>query len=116
MNSAAVDTVITGARYVLTCDDTGSVHERAGIAVRDGRIAAVGDVDSFDAHRRIDATDCLVLPGLINLHSLMLLVGLAKPREPSSLEREYPGIGARASFDEGADVVSTRLPRHSITT
>jgi hypothetical protein len=46
----------------------------------------------------------------------MLLVGLAKPREPSSLEREYPGIGARASFDEGADVVSTRLPRHSITT
>ena len=47
---------------------------------------------------------------------VMLLVGLAKPREPSSLEREYPGIGARASFDEGADVVSTRLPRHSITT
>ena len=81
MNSAAVDTVITGARYVLTCDDTGSVHERAGIAVRDGRIVAVGDVDSFDAHRRIDATDCLVLPGLINLHThlpMTLLRGVAE--------------------------------------
>ena len=51
-----------------------------------------------------------------NRHSLMLFVGLAKPREPSSLEREYPGIGARASFDEGADVVSTPSPRHTITT
>ena len=81
MNSAAVDTVITGARYVLTCDDTGSVHERAGIAVRDGRIVAVGDVDSFDARRRIDATDCLVLPGLINLHThlpMTLLRGVAE--------------------------------------
>mgnify|MGYP001456724366 CR=1 FL=1 len=54
MNSAAVDTVITGARYVLTCDDTGSVHERAGIAVRDGRIAAVGDVDGGDRASRIE--------------------------------------------------------------
>ena len=45
MDSVVVDTVITGARYVLPCDDTGSVHERAGIAVRDGRIVAVGDVD-----------------------------------------------------------------------
>jgi hypothetical protein len=46
----------------------------------------------------------------------MLFVGLAKPPEPRSLEREYPGIGARALFDEGADVVSTPSPRHTITT
>ena len=51
-----------------------------------------------------------------NRHSLMLFVGLAKPPEPRSLEREYPGIGARALFDEGADVVSTPPPRHTITT
>jgi hypothetical protein len=51
-----------------------------------------------------------------NRHSLLLFMGLAKPREPSSLEREYPGIAASASFDEGADVVSTPSPRHTITT
>jgi hypothetical protein len=51
-----------------------------------------------------------------NRHSLVLFVGLAKPREPSGLEREYPGIGTRASFDEGTDVVSTPSAHHTITT
>jgi len=46
----------------------------------------------------------------------MLFVGLAKPPESCSLEREYPRIGARALFDEGADVVSTPSSRHTITT
>ena len=69
---------------------------------------------------RRDEVQCQVVtvkvldPG--NRHSLMLVMGLAKPREPSSLEREYPGIGARASLDEDADVVFTPSQRHSIPT
>jgi hypothetical protein len=46
----------------------------------------------------------------------MLFVGLAKPPESCSFEREYPGMSARTFLDEGADVVSTPSSRHTITT
>ena len=69
---------------------------------------------SRDEVQRQVVTVEVMHPG--NRHSLMLFVGLAKPREPSGLEREYPGISARTLLDEGADVVSTPSSRHTITT
>lgn len=40
----------------------------AAVAIADGRIAAIGDLPSdFKAQRTIDATGCLVLPGLVDL-------------------------------------------------
>ncbi|MFP4174442.1 MAG: amidohydrolase [Halobacteriales archaeon] len=51
---------------------------RADIGVRDGRIAEVGDIE--DADRVLDASDCLVLPGMVNAHthaSMSLLRGYA---------------------------------------
>ncbi len=81
MNSSKVDTVITGARYVLSCDEARTLHENCGVAIRDGRIVAVGDVDSLSADVTIDARGCIVLPGLINLHThlpMTLLRGVAE--------------------------------------
>lgn len=75
------DTLILGARFVLTCDDAGTVFENAGVAIRDGRILAVGDVSDYDASTTIDATGCIVLPGLVNLHThlpMTLLRGVAE--------------------------------------
>ncbi len=76
-----VDTLIKNARFVLTCDEQRTVLEQAGIAINDGRIVAIGNVDGFTATRMIDATDCIVLPGLINLHThlpMTLLRGIAE--------------------------------------
>jgi N-acyl-D-amino-acid deacylase len=39
------------------------------VAVRDGVIAAVGDVNGSGAHREIDATGLLVTPGFVDLHT-----------------------------------------------
>ncbi|WP_304306149.1 dihydroorotase [Pseudacidovorax intermedius] len=40
----------------------------ATVAIADGRIAAIGDVPAgFNAERTIDASGCLVLPGLVDL-------------------------------------------------
>ncbi len=50
----------------------------ADVGVRDGTIAAVGDVGEAD--RELDATDSLVLPGLVNTHThaaMTLLRGYA---------------------------------------
>ena len=61
------DLVFTGGRVV---DGTGKPAFRGDVAVRDGRIAAVGDVAPdriARARRRIDATGLVIAPGFIDL-------------------------------------------------
>ena len=42
--------------------------QQVGIAIKDGRFAAVGDVDTSDADRTIEAEDRWVLPGVVDSH------------------------------------------------
>ena len=77
------DLVVSAAR-VVTMDAAGRVIERGAVAVRDGRIVAVGtkaEIDSrFRARKRIDRADALLTPGLINAHAhapMSLLRGIA---------------------------------------
>lgn len=75
------DTIIENARYLVSCDDDRTVAENAGIAISSGRIMALGDVSGFDAPTVIDAAGCIVLPGLVNLHThlpMTLLRGIAE--------------------------------------
>ncbi len=62
------DLVIDNARMVATLDD--GRRELAGgwVAIADGLISAVGTGEAPSAAARLDATDCLVTPGLINTH------------------------------------------------
>jgi N-acyl-D-aspartate/D-glutamate deacylase len=49
-------------------DGTGAPREAGDIGVRNGRIAAMGKI-SGSADREIDATDCVVSPGFIDIHT-----------------------------------------------
>ncbi|HEU5301213.1 MAG TPA: amidohydrolase family protein [Acidimicrobiia bacterium] len=50
-------------------DGTGTPPFAADVAIDDGRIAAVGDVDAKGADEVIDATGMLVAPGWVDVHS-----------------------------------------------
>lgn len=49
-------------------DGTGGLAERADIAISDGRIVAVGDVDG-DAAETVDATGKVICPGFVDPHT-----------------------------------------------
>jgi len=68
MTNAVADLVIANARCVATMD--GARREISGgwVAITDGLISAVGAGPAPEATKTIDATDCLVTPGLINTH------------------------------------------------
>ena len=61
-----VDLVIRGGTVV---DGSGGPARRADVAIRDGRIAAIGPGSVDDAARTIDAGDLVVAPGFVDLHS-----------------------------------------------
>ncbi|MGH0030049.1 MAG: N-acyl-D-amino-acid deacylase family protein [Myxococcota bacterium] len=62
---AEYDLVIRGGTLV---DGTGAPGFRGDLAVRNGRIAAMGEV-SGDAERTLDADGCVVAPGFVDIHT-----------------------------------------------
>jgi cytosine/adenosine deaminase-related metal-dependent hydrolase len=83
-----VDLVITGARCVATMDDDRREIEGAWIAISGGIITEVGDGEPPAAVDRLDATDCLVTPGLINTHHHLF----------QNLTRAYPPMTDKPLF------------------
>jgi len=62
------DLVVVNARCVATMDDARTELDGGWVAVTDGLVAAVGTGQAPAATTIIDATDCLVTPGLVNSH------------------------------------------------
>ena len=60
------DLVITGGMLV---DGTGAAPRRADVAVKDGKIAAIGTFTASAGRERIDATGLVVAPGFIDVHT-----------------------------------------------
>lgn len=62
----AFDVVIRGG---LVIDGTGAPGIRGDVAIRDGRIAAVGDLRGRPGREEIDAAGRVVSPGFVDLHT-----------------------------------------------
>ena len=60
------DTILQGGRVV---DGTGAPAREADVAIRDGLIAAVGDLGGAVAQTTLDVTGLYVSPGFIDTHS-----------------------------------------------
>ncbi|MBA3799243.1 MAG: 8-oxoguanine deaminase [Geodermatophilaceae bacterium] len=71
--AAAVDVLVSGAELVATVDDQRREIPGGWIAITNGVIAALGGPadPQPQATRRLDATGCLVTPGLVNTHHHM---------------------------------------------
>ncbi|HUH12060.1 MAG TPA: amidohydrolase family protein [Longimicrobiales bacterium] len=65
-SQASFDVVLLGGAVM---DGTGNPWFYADVGIRDGRIAAIGDLRGADAARTVDARGQLVLPGFIDIHS-----------------------------------------------
>ena len=65
-------TLIRNARWLVTMDPERSILTDGAVAIEDDRIVAVGKtaevVRRFHADKDIDASERLVLPGLIDTH------------------------------------------------
>ena len=70
-------------------DGTGSPWYAADLAVKDGHIAAIGDLSNAEAKRVIDAKGMLVTPGFIDMLGQSETSILVDPRLPSKI---YQGI------------------------
>ena len=73
--------------------------KKADISISDGVIAAVGSEFKGEAKNVIDAKDCVVLPGLVDLHTHL--------REPGREDAETVLSGSRAGVKGGFTAVSS---------
>lgn len=60
--------------WVITLDSMGTRHQSADIAVKNGKIDAIGKSLSGKGHHEIDAGGNAVLPGLVDAHMHMTLL------------------------------------------
>src|SRR5258708_35803302 len=79
---AAYDIVITNGRII---DGSGSPWYSGDIGIRDGRIAAIGNLAAAQRARTIDAHGMVVAPGFIDMLGQSELTVLVDPRLPSKI-------------------------------
>ena len=78
------DLLITGGSVI---DGNGTPAVVADVGIRDGIIAAVGDLKSANAARRIDASGMTVAPGFIDIHNHSDYTILSEPRAESMIRQ-----------------------------
>src|ERR1019366_6163598 len=90
------DLVITNGHIV---DGTGSPWYSGDIGIRDGRIAAIGNLSAAARKRTVDAHGKIVAPGFIDMLGQSELTMLVDPRLPSKI---YQGITTEITGEGGS--------------
>ena len=93
----AFDLIITNGHIM---DGTGSPWYSGDLGIRDGKIAAIGNLSGQPAKRTIDAAGKVVAPGFIDMLGQSELTILVDPRLPSKI---FQGITAEIT-GEGSSV------------
>ncbi|HTS27548.1 MAG TPA: D-aminoacylase [Bryobacteraceae bacterium] len=90
------DLVIRNGHIV---DGTGSPWYAADLAIRDGKIAAIGNLAGAPARRTIDARGMVVAPGFIDMLGQSELTILVNPHLPSKI---FQGITTEVTGEGGS--------------
>src|SRR5229473_126268 len=90
------DLVITSGHIV---DGTGSPWYSGDIGIRDGRIAAIGNLSAAARKRTVDAKGKVVAPGFIDMLGQSETTILVDPRLPSKI---YQGITTEITGEGGS--------------
>ncbi len=90
------DLILTHGHIV---DGTGSPWYSGDVGIRDGRIAAIGNLAGARAKRRIDVHGKVVAPGFIDMLGQSELTILVDPRLPSKI---YQGITTEITGEGGS--------------
>jgi len=90
------DLVITNGRII---DGTGSPWYSGDIGIRDGRIAAIGNLSAAQRKRTLDADSKVVAPGFIDMLGQSETTILVDPRLPSKI---YQGITTEITGEGGS--------------
>jgi dihydroorotase/N-acyl-D-amino-acid deacylase len=92
----AFDLVLTNGHIV---DGTGSPWYSGDVGIRDGKIAAIGNLAAAQRKRTIDAAGKVVAPGFIDMLGQSELTILVDPRLPSKI---YQGITTEITGEGGS--------------
>ena len=93
---APFDLVITNGHII---DGTGSPWYSGDVGIRDGRIAAIGNLSSVARKRTVDAQGKVVAPGFIDMLGQSETTILVDPRLPSKI---YQGITTEITGEGGS--------------
>jgi N-acyl-D-amino-acid deacylase len=92
----AFDLVITNGHII---DGTGSPWYSGDVGIRDGKVAAIGNLTAAPRKRTIDAAGRVVAPGFIDMLGQSELSILVEPRLPSKI---YQGITTEITGEGGS--------------
>jgi N-acyl-D-amino-acid deacylase len=95
-SAASFDLVITDGHII---DGTGSPWYSGDVGIRDGKIAAIGNLSDASRARTIDAHGMVVAPGFIDMLGQSELTILVDPRLPSKI---YQGITTEITGEGGS--------------
>jgi dihydroorotase/N-acyl-D-amino-acid deacylase len=90
------DVIITNGHII---DGTGSPWYSGDVGIRDGKIAAIGNLSAAQTKRKIDAHGMVVAPGFIDMLGQSEKTILVDPRLPSKI---YQGITTEVTGEGGS--------------